>query len=177
MAEIPNNLLPQRDVYDVDVIQSFDVDSQDFKDFLVRLYQITNDIKISMNARDGGYFPLGEFNSGMQYYPNTIALDPTATPRTIFRDTVNFGALPNAGSKSVNHGINPDLPGVTADYRFLWWYAMANDPVNFSYYPIPQADVAGNITDLYVTQTQITISTNWNASAYSTDVTLFYIVN
>src|SRR5580692_710292 len=170
MAYITNNLLPDRDVYDVDVIEGLDVNSQQFKDFLVRLYQITNDIKISVNSRDGGFWPLGEFNTGMQYYPNPA--DPTATPRTINRCVVNFGALPNNATKVVNHNINAGI-GTTTNYFFIGHSAWANDTTNLIYFPIPSVSpTTGNNVFLSVGQTQVAITTNFNATAFTTDVTL-----
>lgn len=172
MAMLPNNLVKETDNYDVDVIQGLNVNSQEFKEFLVRLRQEINEIRISLNARDGGYRVLGEFNTGMQYYPNAAV--PTMY-RTINCCTVNFGALPNAGTTLVNHNINPGT-GTTANYFFIGWDAMANNTGALTYLTIPYND-GTNIISLSVTQTQVSITTNFNASAYTTDVTLYYIVN
>jgi hypothetical protein len=174
MADIPSNLLPLLQKYSDDVIQGLDVKSEEFKNFLVFLRDSINDINTSVNQRDGGSWANGEFNTGMQYYPNPA--DPTATPRTIFRCVVPFGALPNNAPKSVNHNINPGT-GTTANYFFVGHSAWANKTtVAFAYYPIPQNDGV-NITTLTVSQTQVTITTNFDATAFSTDVTLYYIVN
>jgi hypothetical protein len=173
----PNSFLETTDVYDVDTIRGLDVDSEEFKEFLVRLRQNVNNIAISVNNRDGGFYPLGEFNTGRQLFP---ILDPVTNElleyRSILRDTIDFGALPNAGVKLVNHHINPPT-GTTIRYVFTHIYGAATNPTLLTALPIPYSDPAGNIISLNVTQTQVGVQTNFNASLYTGIIVLEYIIN
>jgi hypothetical protein len=175
MADMPNALLQTTDVYDVDVIEGLDVNSKDFKEFLVRLRQSINNIALSLNSRDGGYYGIGEFNAGMQYFPDPN--DPTALYRTVTRTVVNFGTLPNNTTKSVAHGINTPT-GVTSSYIFTHIYACATDTTTPTAFPIPAHDTSGNTTYISVDATNVSITTNWNATAYTEClVVIEYIVN
>lgn len=175
MPNFPNSFENTTDVYDVDVIQGLDINSSEFKEFLVRLRNRINRLAVSLNGRDGGFYGLGEYNTGMQYFPSST--DPQANYRTVTRQVVNFGALPNTATKAVNHNINPPS-GTNANYIFTRIYATATDSVGFSYIPVPLADAAGNIIDLIINQTQVTITTNFDATAYTIcEVVLEYIVN
>jgi hypothetical protein len=168
-----NSFLPITDVYDVDIIRGLDINSEEFKEFLVRLRQSINNMAISINSRDGGYYGLGEYNSGAQFFPNTVL-----EYRTVLRTVVDFGTLPNNAAKSVNHNINSAAGGTNANYIFTRIYATASDPIGFTYIPIPYVAVGGNIVALIVTQTQVTITTNFNATNYTQCyVVLEYVVN
>ncbi len=174
MANYINSFVPINSVYDVDVIQGLNINSKEFKDFLVRLRQDTNGIAISVNGRDGGFFGIGEYNTGTQLYPN--AADPT-NYRTIIRTVVDFGALPNAAIKAVNHNINPGT-GTTANYIFTKVFATASDTTGLTYFSLNYMDIAGNIAVLTATQTQVVIETNFNATNYNQCVVILeYIVN
>jgi hypothetical protein len=177
MPDNPNAFLEATDVYDVEAIQQLDVNSEEFKEFLVRLRQNINNISLSVNNRDGGFYTLGEFNTGAQLFPT---VDPitfeVSEYRSVIRDTINFGPLPNAGLFSVNHTINPPT-GTTANYTFLHIYGAATNTGALAYIPIPYSDPAGNIISLSVNATQVTIGTNFNASAYTGIIVLEYVVN
>lgn len=164
---ISGAFIPTTDVYDVDVIRSLDVQSDDFKEFLVRLRQSTNNIAIAVNYRDAGYYVEQLFNCGQVYFPNKALSSSTPqTPsyRPVLRKVVDFGALPNAGLKSVPHGI----PNIDGQVTFSRIYATASDPINLIYFPIPITFVAtGNQADIYVDAINVNITTNWNAIAYS----------
>lgn len=161
-------------MYDVDVIKGLDINSEEFKNFLVRLAQDITGIAISVNGRDGGYFGLGEYNTGTQYFPNTV--EPTVY-RTVFRTVVDFGTLPNTATKTVAHNINSPT-GTTADYIFTRIYAAANDRVTPDYIPLPLSTVTGLIVDLSADSTNVIITTNFNATAYTECyVVLEYVVN
>ncbi len=164
---IANALIPTTDVYDVDVIYSLDVQSQDFKEFLVRLRQSTNNIAIAVNYRDAGFYVEEVFNCGQQFFANkTLSSNTRQTPslRSVYRKVVDFGPLPNNSLKQVPHNI----PNIDADVTFTRIYATASDPNLLLYIPIPVTFVAsGHIVDLQVDATNVNITTNWNASNYT----------
>lgn len=175
MANRPNAFIETTDVYDVDIIKGLDVNSEEFKEFLVRLRQNINNIALSLNGRDGGYYTLGEFNTGLQYFP--ASTDPSATYRSVTRTVVNFGVLPNAATKTVTHMINGDT-GITANYIFTHIYGAATNPNALTAIPIPYIATIGNIVELDITQFNVSIRTNFNASIYTQCViVLEYIVN
>jgi hypothetical protein len=173
MANYINSLVPISSVYDVDVIEGLDINSKEFKDFLVRLRQDINGIAISVNGRDGGSFGLGEYNTGTQFFPD--AADPT-TYRSVVRTVIDFGALPNVGVKLVNHNINTPT-GTTVNYVFTRVYGVASNPTILRYLPIPYTEPGGFIASLFVTATQVGIETSFNALLYNGIIVLEYIVN
>lgn len=173
MANYINSLVPISSVYDVDVIEGLDINSKEFKDFLVRLRQDINGMAISVNGRDGGSFGLGEYNTGTQFFPD--AADPTSY-RSVVRTVIDFGALPNAGVKLVNHNINTPT-GITVNYVFTRIYGAASNSTLLTYLPLPYSDPAGNIASVNVTATQVGVQTNFNALLYNGIIVIEYIVN
>lgn len=162
---------PTTNVWDVTALYSTDVNSPEFKELLVRLYQNVNLIATLLNLKDTGYYDTNEFVTGQQYFPKP-GLSSTTTTMPTFRPTlrkvINFGSLPNSGTKSVNHGIT-----CTTSTSFTRIYGVATDPVNFMYLPLPYVSVpTGNEIELLVTPTQVTVITASNRTAF----TLCYIV-
>ena len=49
--------VPTTPNYDVQLLQSIDVNSQEFKDLLVRLYETVNQVSLALNAKDTAYYP------------------------------------------------------------------------------------------------------------------------
>lgn len=160
-------LIPTTDVYDVDVIYSLDVQSQEFKEFLVRLRQSTNNIAIAVNFRDAGYYIEEAFNCGQQFFPNKTLSSSTSeepTYRSVIRKVIDFGDLPNNMQKSVPHNI----PFINATTVFTRIYATATNPTGLEYFPIPNTFINGDITSITVDAVNVNISTNWDATAYTT---------
>jgi hypothetical protein len=105
-------------------------------------------------------------------YSYTEAVDGRGVDgKTVYRKTVDFGALPNATSKSVTHG----LTGV----RFVHLRGIAINSTTGQYFPIPfvPGSTAGIIT-LVADATYVTISTGtMDRSAFYAYVTLWYTKN
>ena len=123
-----------------------------------------------MNLKDSGYYDTLEFVNSQLFFPNPALSSQTAqTPvyRQVYRKVINFGALPNAGAKSVNHNIP-----VTIGYSFTRIYATATNP-STQFIPIPYASASGtdNI-ELSVSPTQVTITTASDRTAF----TITYVV-
>ena len=159
-------------VWDVQQIESTDVKSPEFKELLVRLYQNINNIVLSLNIKDSGYYTLTPFVNGQLFFPNP-ALNSTTSPGPSFRQVqrlvINFGALPNATSKSVAHGLT-----FNANTTFTRIYATATKSDQTSFLPIPYASASAvnkNI-ELSITDTNAIITTATNYSAY----TVCYVV-
>ena len=88
---------------------------------------------------------------------------------TIYQKTVNFGALPNSASKDVAHGISdiaevidvrPKVQSASGDYITT---------------PYGYPNIDGKIiTSLYVSDTNVNITTNTDLSSCVAYVTIFY---
>lgn len=163
---IQSAFIQTTDVYDVDVIRSLDIKSDEFKEFLVRLRQSTNNIAVALNFRDAGYYIQELFNCGQVYFPNLALSSSTnqePTYRAVYRIVVNFGNLPSNNTKSVVHNI----PNIDATTVFTRIYAVATNPTALNYFPIPNYDGV-NVTSIDVDAVNVNITTNWNALAYTT---------
>ncbi len=171
----PGAYVPTTNVWDVTQLYSVDVNSPEFKELLVRLYQNINNISLLLNIKDTGYYPLEEFLTSQGYFPSAamIANDYTsANTRGVFRKVINFGALPNTATKSVAHGIS-----ITTTFTFTRIYATASDTTGLTYIPIPYASPtdASNI-ELSVDVTNVNITTGSNRTNYNvTYVVLEYL--
>lgn len=115
------------------------------------LYQ---DIATTVNSKEGSlYVPIEKLTSG-QYF---LASNPQQN-RAVYRMVVDFGALPNTGTKSVAHGI----VGWDANFRLVRAYGAATDPVGFSGIPIPNDNIF-----LEINATDVIVTTTANYSAYT----------
>lgn len=158
MAFIPNSkintglFVPTTDVYEVSKIGEVDVNSQEFKLLLVRLYQNLNVMAIALNLKDSGYYVLEQFVNGQVFFP-TEPNTPNSF-RQCFRLVVDVGNL-GAGITSVNHNIT-----VTNNFTFTRIYGTATDNTLNNFYPIPFAGAAGAYISLRANATQVVIDNN-----------------
>ena len=160
------SFIPTTNIWDVaGQIQQLNI-SPDFKELLIRLYQNLNLISINVNLRDAGYYDTSEFVNGQLFFPNPALSSSTSVSpayRQVTRFVINFGALPNPGSKSVAHGLT-----ITNEYTFTRIYAAASDTTGNTYIPIPYTSptLANNI-EIFVDSTNVTITTGSNRSNYN----------
>lgn len=160
----PGAYVSTSEVFDPSLIESLDVSSPEFKEFLNKLTNVINDINLLSNLKDTGYYTLQEFVNSQAFFPNPALSSTTAanpTFRNVFRKVINFGTLPNFGTTSVNHDI-----AVDANYSFTRMYGCATNPGN-SFVPIPNSDIK-----LTANATQVTITTT---SAYA-GYTITYVI-
>jgi len=153
-------------VWEVSQLYHIDVNSEEFKQLLVRLYQNLNRISLALNAKESGMYPLQEFVTGQQFFPNPALgseTDQFPILRPVFRTTINFGALPNTGTKSVAHGITMNK-NVTVTHV----YGAATDTTGLNYIPLPYASptLVSNI-ELKLDATNVTIITGSNRSNFN----------
>lgn len=158
--------VPSTNVWDVADIQNLDVNSKEFKELLVRLYQNVNLIANVLNVKDTGIYNNSQFVNSQTWFPNpaltsTSTTNPTMRP--VYRLVVNFGALPNNAAKSVAHGIT-----ITSSTTFTRIYAAASDTTGNNYIGIPYASptLANNI-QLDVSSTNVTITTGANRTNFN----------
>lgn len=163
--------IPTTFIFDIELLSKQDgksVDPEIFKELLIQLYQIVNNVALQSNAKTTGYYLLNEFNTGQQLFSTSNDFNNL---RNMFRVVVNFGALPAAGSKSVAHGIQ----NMTANYSFVKIYGAATNPVALTYIPLPFSSSTAVASNLQITvdATNVTITTGGtNYSAY----TVSYVV-
>lgn len=157
-------------IWDVALIQEIDPNSPQFKELLIRLYQNIANISDAVNRKQNGMYTLTEVVAGKIYYATNP--ENASDFRQGFFKEVNFGALPNTGTKSVAHGVAFD-----ANYRLMNMYAAATDPVSLIYLPIPYASpVLANNIEMNADATNVNITTGSNRSAFtSCSVLLDYV--
>ncbi len=165
------SFVPTNYIWEISQIQEADINSPEFKELLVRLYQNIGNIALALNTKDTAQYPLSEFVNGQLYFINPAYTSATATSpalRQVLRKVINFGTLPNTGTTTVAHGIT-----CTAATSFTRIYGCSSDPVGFNYIPLPYASptLANNI-ELRVDATNVTIITGSNRTAF----TITYIV-
>jgi len=181
MAQTTNTdqglFIPTTNVWDPTEIYSTEVTSPEFKELMVRLYQNLNTMAIAINLKDTGYYDTQEFvNSQLFFSDPALRSTSSRTPeyRQVYRKVINFGALPNAGTTNVAHGINCD-----ANTTFTRIYGASTDPTGaYSYLPLPYSSTTlVNNIELSVTGTNVSITTGINRAAYTvTYVVLEYLL-
>ena len=163
--------VPTTNIWDIGQIQEVDVNSDEFKELLVRLYQNVNNIALAVNAKDTGFYDVNEYLNSQVYFPNPATNSGTNSAsdwRSVSRKVINFGALPNAAVKTVAHGIT-----FTTACSATRIYGAATDPVNRLYIPLPYSSGTLNKNiELSLDATNVIITTSIDYSAY----TLTYIV-
>lgn len=134
---------------------------EDLPQMRIRLRQYLNEIASALNYKENNVYVGIETSANQLYLP--IVTSGGLQYRSVFRVTVDFGALPNATTKSVPHNIPID-----ADYTVTHLYGAATDPVTFNFIPIPFAAITDNENiELMVTATDVSITTGIDYSAYT----------
>lgn len=136
---------------------------EDARPFVVeQLRKISN----AVNIREIGWFLDEELLSGKAFIPGTNnAMDGGTSQqyRQVLRKVINFGALPNAGTKSVAHNIVFDT-----NFTLVFLGAYATNPTNLQAIPIPFASPTLNQNILiYIDSNNVNITTVLNYSIYT----------
>ena len=159
--------VPTTNVWDVARLNEVDVNSPEFKELLVRLYQNVNNIAIVLNTKATGYYINEEFVSGKLFYNPANFNDPLQL-RPGFLKSINTGAL-GAGVTAINHGI-----AVTATFQWMFIYGAATNTGTLVGYPLPFAGATGNNIEVSVTATQVLINNDSGVVFTDSQVTLEY---
>jgi hypothetical protein len=174
MAYIPNqqintgSYVPTTNVWDVSRLYEVEVNSPEFKELLVRLYQNVNNIAVALNTKCTGYYINQEFVSGKLFFnPNANPNDPLQL-RPGFIMSVNTGAL-GAGITAINHNI-----AVTNTFKWMFISGAATNTGTLVGYPLPFAGAAGNNIEVRVTATQVIINNNSGVTFTDSQITLEY---
>lgn len=139
---------------------------EEARPFIVeQLKRISN----AVNIREIGWFLDEELLSGKAFIPGINNVSGGATNqqfRSVFRKVIDFGVLPNTGSKAVLHGIN-----VTDNFTLVFMTAAATDPVALLSMPIPNTGITMNMD-----AANVNIITTTDLTAYTRCfVTIEYI--
>jgi len=154
--------VPTTNVWDISQIQEIDVNSAEFKELMVRLYQNISNIATALNKKVTGYHINQEFVNGKLYY-NPASTDPQDY-RPGFIITIDTGAL-GAGANAVNHGLT-----VTNTWHWMAIYGAATNTGTLVGYSIPDLNIGVNVT-----ATQIIITNNTGLAFADSTVTLEYV--
>ena len=170
--------VPTNYVWDIQQLQQVDINSAEFKELLVRLYQNINSIALVLNVKDTGLYQTTELVNGQLYFSNPAYNSTTAatpTLRQVYRKVINYtSALPNTGTVTIAHGIT-----CTANTTFTRIYGCASDKTGRNYIQLPYASptLANNI-ELKVDATNVTIITGNNRTNFTqTYIVLEYLQN
>ena len=102
-----------------------------------QLKRISNEV----NVREIGWFLDEQVITGQQFIPSTA--DVNSSPqqfRTVFRKVINFGALPNSGTKSEPHGLT-----VNSNFSLVHLYGAATNPSIPVAVPIPYSSASSKL--------------------------------
>jgi hypothetical protein len=168
------SFVPTTDVWDVSRLHEVNVNSPEFKELLVRLYQNVNNIALVLNNKVSGYNLLEEFITSKVYFPNpTIPLPTVFDLRPSYNIVVNFGAV-GPGVTVVAHNIPFTTTYIVVDIK-----AIANKTTApFAYYPLTWASAGGaNNIELKVDGTNITITNNSGVAFDTCYVIMEYLKN
>ena len=125
-------------------------------------------ISETVNTKDSGYMIQQEILSASQFYKGA-----GETLRPIFRKVINFGSLPNATTKEIEHKIETNGSTISDKFTLVNMYLSATkgtitgdpDPIAFSlqYYSL---DAGADIV-LYLTDTNVVVKTLTDYSLYT----------
>lgn|SRR3990167_8681259 len=126
-----------------------------FIDTLTLIYKRIAD---SVNTKEGALYQPSELATFQKYFKPA----DTQNFRNVYRMTIDFGALPNNAAKTIEHNI-----AFTDNFRTTRIYGSAVAPVNLLYIPLPYSSVTGDDIELSVDDTNITITTTSDRTAFS----------
>ncbi len=177
MASINTGLfVATTDNYDLTRLEGKDLGSLEFKQFMIKLMQRTNQIAIALNLKDSAMYYEQEFVNGQTFFPNPALGSNTPqspTPRQVFRRTYSVGALPNAAVKTVPHGLD-----ITSMFTFTRIYGASSNTTGLEYIPLPFFSTVGANIELEVDGTNIYITTTTDGTLFDTTyIILEYLKN
>lgn len=176
-----SSLLPTTQIYDPSEIQEMDVNSEEFKEFIVQLSLTQLDLLTNLNLKGGGGYTQMQYVTGNKWFPNPTKTNaPTRDSIRValpFTQTIagvtTYVTLPNNGSIFMDHNIN-----VTADTIWVIQGGAATNTAGLTGIPIPYINpINGNAVSIQTNNTQIEIRTNADFTALNVvNVYLEYIL-
>jgi hypothetical protein len=136
--------------------------SQDQGQLIMDMYRKINDLVTIINAKTTGIYNNEEYFTCERWHLNARR----GQPKALYKITVDCGALPNAGTKNIAHG----LP-LAATWDIVNIFGVAKNPTTPIWIQIGEKDMTVDIN-----ATNIVITTLVDFSAYTTSyVTIVYI--
>ncbi len=127
------SFVPTTNIWDVQDIQDINVNSPEFKELIVRLYQNVNLISNVLNTKESAFYLTESFNNSQVWFkPNSTTADDL---RPCYSLVVDTGAL-GAGLKQVLHNITP-----AATWTFTKILGGAVNVAGLLFYPLPKRTV------------------------------------
>jgi hypothetical protein len=185
---MPNGFIPNQttntglfvgttDVWEVSRLQDIDVNSQEFKLLLTRLYQNINSISLALNLKESAYYLNTPFVTGKVFFPT-----PGTNQNNLRQDqrmVFNIGALP-PGVTTVPHGL--PIINLTGGPPVTTWtgtrlYGTATDTTTPQFYSIPFAGAGGTYISVIPNGTNVVID-NGTAVTFQQCIIVFeYLTN
>lgn len=146
---------------------SLELPKLDEKDlFVEQLELLLKRVNASVNTKTGSLFQEAVETATFETYTTSQKADGSPNTRPIYRMVVDFGALPNATTKSVAHNITFDSAPTT--FRATRIYGAATDPANRLFIPLPYASPTLNQNiSVAVNATNVVVTTGINRTAYT----------
>lgn len=146
MANQYSGFVPTTQIWDVEDIKQMNVNSDEFKELLVRMHQNLNQMALGVNSRDIAVYNTQETVCGQTFFPGSANKEN----RSVYRKTINFGALPNATTKTVAHGII-----FNSGCSITRFYGGASNTTSLLYIPLsnPGITLSANSTNISITTT------------------------
>lgn len=165
---VSSNVLSSVNIY------KFNLNSKEFKDFLVKLSDLLSKLTTIVNLKTSGLHPLSEFITGETYFPGSGPVTRNIESRPVTCMTINFGALPDTNTKSVAHGITFD-----ANTTFVESSIMSTSTSLLKSISIPHASATAiDIVEFNIDNTNVSIKTGKDMTDYDkTIIVLKYISN
>lgn len=136
----------------------------DIKSLMTRVYLVLNTMSMAINLKDTGYYSKEEFVCGRLFYPSGDNNSNTSNYlqyRPVFRLVLDCGALPNATTKLIPHGLN------TTGYTLTKLSGSATNTSRWGAIPLPYLAGIGTSVAVWMDGTNINIQTSGNMSSYN----------
>ncbi|HUS87866.1 MAG TPA: hypothetical protein VMW91_00610 [Desulfosporosinus sp.] len=129
--------------------------SQDQAQSLIQITQFLRSISRSVNSKEIGTYFDQEVLNGQQFFSTKPASEPQVT-RDVYRTVIDFGALPNTGTKTVAHNIT----NINTQFSITRLYGATSDTTSFEYRSLPwAANPSTNTIELSMDATNIIVKT------------------
>lgn len=165
-VSLTGSFVPTTTILETSHIYETDVNSPDFKELIVRLYQNLNLMAQVLNTKNTSLYLTQEINDSALWFG--LVSNNQGDLRSRFRLVVNVGAL-GAGVTTVAHGLTigsgwifTTISGAASLYNAT--------PANSRYYPVPAPAI-----DIYVTGTDVVINNTSGVAFATCYVVLEYI--
>lgn len=161
----PNNFLPENYIFPEDNDEEYDV----------KLRQYLNTMASAVNTKDSGLYTNEEVITGQKFLPTFgTTTSSSLNYRDVYRKVIDFGALPNASSKGVAHGIT-----TTQNFSVVKLYATATDPgastLN-SAISIPYVNVIAPNDDVELQMGATTVQITTNSANFTVFTRCFVVI-